>query len=68
MSTEKHVLPDTGDSFSNRIKKGAENSQRNINNTIFGPDNRPLSKVDLEAGKELAIPKIFRRGKHRETP
>lgn len=52
MEKDKHVLPDLDDTFSARIKRGAGKPELGTK-TIYGPGNTPLTKVDMEAGKEL---------------
>ncbi|MBZ4687195.1 MAG: hypothetical protein JG764_828 [Clostridiales bacterium] len=53
MGNEKHVLPDTDDTFVNRVKRGAMENRENEVKIIYGPDNRPLAKVNMEIGREL---------------
>lgn len=54
MNKDKHVLPDTRDAFSRRIKREAnKNNQGMFNKTIYGPDNEPLVTVNMEVSKEL---------------
>ncbi|MEL7567962.1 MAG: hypothetical protein AAGU27_24225 [Dehalobacterium sp.] len=51
MGTEKHVLPDTEDMLSNRVKKSSTGLEQQ--KTIFGPDNNVISVVDMEIGSDL---------------
>jgi hypothetical protein len=54
MGTEKHVFPDTADMLSNRVKKSMKESRgENLQKTIYGPNNEPLSIVDMEIGHDL---------------
>lgn len=52
MEKDKHVLPDLDDTFSERIKRGAGKTGLRTK-TIYGPENAPLAKVDMEVGREL---------------
>ncbi len=47
LKKDKHVLPDTSDTFSARVKRGARKKRDGVA-TIYGPDNEPLSTVDMK--------------------
>ncbi|MGE5543852.1 MAG: hypothetical protein ACM3UW_02675 [Bacillota bacterium] len=47
MKKDKHVLPDTSDTFSARVKRGAR-KKRDGTVTIYGPHNEPLTTVDMK--------------------
>ena len=47
MKKDKHVLPDTSDAFSARVKRGAKKKRDGVA-TIYGPDNEPLTTVDMK--------------------
>jgi hypothetical protein len=52
MNKDKHILPDTEDVFSRRIKREAMRKEQNISRKIiYGPDNAPL--VNVEVSREL---------------
>lgn len=54
MNKDKHVLPDTDDTFSQRVAKGAREKKGDRKKmTIYGPDNEPLVNVNMEVGREL---------------
>jgi len=54
MGAEKHVLPDTGDLLSNRVKMSMKESRgETLQKTIYGPNNEPLSIVNMEIGHDL---------------
>ncbi len=49
MGNEKHVLPDTEDTFASRIKRGAAKTKKKTGNNrrvVYGPDNEPLEKIE----------------------
>ncbi|MDH7576440.1 MAG: hypothetical protein QHH75_01215 [Bacillota bacterium] len=50
MEKDKHVLPDTEDTFAGRVRRGAGETEPG---TIFGPDNEPLTRVDTETAGEI---------------
>ena len=55
MNKDKHVLPDDTDSFTDRVRREAKKgNKRAARKTIYGPDNEPLTRVNVEMGKELA--------------
>jgi hypothetical protein len=47
LKKDKHVLPDTSDTFSARVKRGAKKKRDGVA-TIYGPDNEPLTTVDMK--------------------
>lgn len=52
MNKDKHVLPDDNDTFTDRVRREARKQRRGgKSKTIFGPDNEPLSKVDVKKGR-----------------
>lgn len=52
MNKDKHVLPDDHDTFTDRIRREAKNQERKQKTkTIYGPDNEPLSVVDVKRGR-----------------
>ncbi|MFZ5987044.1 MAG: hypothetical protein ACOYWZ_07955 [Bacillota bacterium] len=53
MNKDKHVLPDMEDTLSNILKREARDAKaRKRKKTIYGPDNEPLTSVDIEVGRE----------------
>ncbi|MBO8169714.1 MAG: hypothetical protein H0Z35_11095 [Thermoanaerobacteraceae bacterium] len=55
MGNEKLVLPDTEDTFVNRVKRGAlKNKENDGKAIIYSPDNEPMTRVNMEAAAELA--------------
>ncbi len=55
MEKDKHVLPDTEDTFAGRVRRGAGETERG---TVYGPDNEPLTRVDVETGREITPGRI----------
>lgn len=53
MGSEKHVLPNTSDMLSNRIKNSMNEGTGLSKKTIYGPSNNPLAVVDMEIASEL---------------
>lgn len=52
MNKDKHVLPDDNDTFTDRIRREAKSQRkRQTSKTIYGPDNEPLSEVDVKKGR-----------------
>jgi|GEM_PF-4452878 len=47
LKKDKHVLPDTNDTLSARVKRGIR-KKRDGTVTIYGPDNEPLTTVDMK--------------------
>lgn len=53
MNKDKHVLPGDGmTTFAERIRMEAENEDKSMTKTIYGSDNKPLSRVYVE-GRDL---------------
>jgi hypothetical protein len=52
MEKDKHVMPNTNDAFSQRVKKNAGKNYR-VTKTVYGPENEPMSKVNMEISREL---------------
>ncbi|NPV29722.1 MAG: hypothetical protein HPY58_08740 [Firmicutes bacterium] len=50
MEKDKHVLPDTDDTFAARVRRTAGDTERG---TIYGPDNEPLTRVGVETAREI---------------
>lgn len=49
MNKDKHVLPDDSDTFTDRVRREARKQGKGeASKTIYGPDNEPLSKVDVK--------------------
>ncbi len=54
LNKDKHVLPEDTDTFTDRVRREAGKKRiYKRRKTIFGPDNEPLARVDVEMGKEL---------------
>lgn len=52
MNKDKHVLPDDSDTFTDRLRREArKQGKRENTRTIYGPDNEPLTKVDVKKGR-----------------
>lgn len=52
MEKDKHILPDTDTALSRRVKRNAGKNFA-ATKTIYGPDNEPMSRVDMEVSDEL---------------
>lgn len=50
MEKDKHVMPDTEDTFAARVRAGGGETERG---TIYGPDNEPMTRVDVETTREI---------------
>ena len=52
MNKDKHVLPDDTDTFTDRIRRETKKEYRKEGTrTIYGPNNEPLSKVEVKGKK-----------------
>lgn len=63
MGNQKHVMPDTNDTFASRVKRFKRKKEKGL---IYGPDNRLLKMFDMETGAELD-PKVPKKNKKEET-
>ena len=54
MNKDKHVLPDTSDMLSNRILREAENHDGMTNKIIYGPNNQPIRRVNINIDNRLS--------------
>ncbi|WP_183108838.1 hypothetical protein [Thermohalobacter berrensis] len=58
MNKDKHVLPNTKDTFANRIRREAKEEKFDIpRKIIYGPNNEPLVNVNMEVSEELNLDK-----------
>ena len=52
MNKDKHVLPGDPDTFRDRVRREASKQGRQDgSNTIYGPDNETLAKVNVKKGR-----------------
>lgn len=54
MNKDKHVLPDTSDMLSNRILRESENHDGMTNKIIYGPNNEPIRRVNINIDNRLS--------------
>jgi hypothetical protein len=67
MSTEKHFVPDHHAYLPEKLRNMVQESIEE--DTIYGPDNFPVSRVDMESAEEIEgideIRKIDKKNKKR---
>jgi len=59
MTIKKHIVPDPDSVLSDRLKSMVMEFAKD--NTIYGPDNFPISRVDMETSEELTKTKAKKK-------